>query len=114
MQDVKRQRPIPGFATPEDTKEFSAFYPASVPHPVAETHFRYDPSLGDMEAPGAPRCCDCPSPDAFRRKRYLQAQGDSWELLQSPTQYIQISDASQPQKRLAFTVGVARARAGWS
>ena len=52
-QDLRKQTALWGYATPEGTKSFSIFYPASSLHAVAETHFRYDPSLGDMEAPGA-------------------------------------------------------------
>ncbi len=62
-QDLRKQTALLGYATPEGTKLFSIFYPASSLHAVAETHFRYDPSLGDMEAPGAitvpAACADC-------------------------------------------------------
>lgn len=50
---LRLQGKIRGSITPEDSKEFAAFYPAVATMPVSESFFRYDPSLGDLEQIGA-------------------------------------------------------------
>lgn len=35
-----------------DSKEFSALYPASATQPVGQSHFRYDPSLSELQQLG--------------------------------------------------------------
>lgn len=35
-----------------DSKEFSALYPALATQPVGQSHFRYDPSLSELQQLG--------------------------------------------------------------
>jgi ShK domain-like len=44
---------ITGAITVADSKEFSALYPALATQPVGQSHFRYDPSLSELQQLGA-------------------------------------------------------------
>ena len=44
---------------------FIGFYPGSSTKPASQTHFRYDPSLGELEQPGGPQTALCKQADRY-------------------------------------------------
>lgn len=49
---MQAQGRIGGAITVEDSKEFSVLFPGVSSQPVAQSHFRFDPSLGELQQLG--------------------------------------------------------------